>query len=81
MTYKNLLYREKARLADSEEEKKKLTAMADEWFNKALETRKRNDEKKTSCRRRHQLSVTKRLRPRMRGHGLRLQYSSSGAVY
>ena len=46
MTYKNLLYREKARLSDSEEDKKKLTAMADEWFNKALETRKKNAEKK-----------------------------------
>jgi tetratricopeptide (TPR) repeat protein len=46
MTYKNLLYREKSRLADNEEDKKKLTAQADEWFNKALETRKRNAEKK-----------------------------------
>jgi tetratricopeptide (TPR) repeat protein len=46
MTYKNLLYREKARLSDSEDDKKKLTAMADEWFNKALETRKKNAEKK-----------------------------------
>lgn len=46
MTYKNLLYREKARLADNEEDKKKLTAQADEWFNKALETRKKNAEKK-----------------------------------
>jgi tetratricopeptide (TPR) repeat protein len=46
MTYKNLLYREKARLSDSEDDKKKLTGMADEWFNKALETRKKNAEKK-----------------------------------
>jgi len=46
MTYKNLLYREKARLSENEEDKKKLTAQADEWFNKALETRKRNAEKK-----------------------------------
>jgi tetratricopeptide (TPR) repeat protein len=46
MTYKNLLYREKSRLADNEEDKKKLTAQADEWFNKALETRKKNAEKK-----------------------------------
>jgi len=45
MTYKNLLYREKARLATSEDEKKKLTDMADEWFNKGLETRKKNAEK------------------------------------
>ncbi len=68
MTYKNLLYREKARLAGSaaeakaaatkdkaekaailaaaEEEKKKLTGQADEWFNKALETRKKIQEAK-----------------------------------
>lgn len=45
MTYKNLLYREKARIATDEEEKKKLTALADEWFNKGLEARKRNAEK------------------------------------
>jgi tetratricopeptide (TPR) repeat protein len=45
MTYKNLLYREKSRIATSEEEKKKLTEMADEWFNKGLETRKKNAEK------------------------------------
>ena len=50
MTYKNLLYREKARLADSEDDKKKLTDMADEWFNKGLETRKKNAEKKKSLR-------------------------------
>jgi len=48
MTYKNLLYREKARLTGNEEEKKKLTDMADEWFNKGLETRKKNAEKKKS---------------------------------
>src|SRR5207253_3367917 len=46
MTYKNLLYREKARLSDSEEDKKKLTAQADEWFTKSLETRKKLAEKK-----------------------------------
>lgn len=45
MTYKNLLYREKSRLATSEDEKKKLTDLADEWFNKGLETRKKNAEK------------------------------------
>ena len=45
MTYKNLLYREKARLAATEEERTQLIGMADEWFNKALETRKRNQEK------------------------------------
>src|SRR5438552_9454798 len=46
MTYKNLLYREKARLADNEDDKKKLTAQADEWFTKSLETRKKIAEKK-----------------------------------
>jgi tetratricopeptide (TPR) repeat protein len=46
MTYKNLLYREKARLATSDEDKKKYTDQADEWFNKSLETRKKNAEKK-----------------------------------
>ena len=48
MTYKNLLYRQKAERADSDEEKKKLTEMADEWFNKSMETRKKNAEKKKS---------------------------------
>jgi tetratricopeptide (TPR) repeat protein len=48
MTYKNLLYREKARLAGNEDDRKKLTDMADEWFNKAIETRKKNAEKKKS---------------------------------
>jgi len=46
MTYKNLLYRQKADRVDGEDDKKKLTAMADEWFNKALETRKKAAEKK-----------------------------------
>jgi tetratricopeptide (TPR) repeat protein len=46
MTYKNLLYREKANLTQNEEEKKQLIAQADEWFNKALDTRKKNAEKK-----------------------------------
>jgi tetratricopeptide (TPR) repeat protein len=48
MSYKNLLLREKARLAATEEEKAQLVAQADEWFNKALETRKRNQEKTQS---------------------------------
>jgi len=48
MTYKNLLYRQKADRADTPDEKKKLTDMADEWFNKGLETRKKNAEKKKS---------------------------------
>jgi tetratricopeptide (TPR) repeat protein len=46
MTYKNLLFRQKADLSESEDEKKQLIAQADEWFNKALETRKKNAEKK-----------------------------------
>jgi tetratricopeptide (TPR) repeat protein len=48
MTYKNLLYRLKADRAVNEEEKKKYTDLADEWFNKGLETRKKNAEKKKS---------------------------------
>jgi tetratricopeptide (TPR) repeat protein len=46
MSYKNLLLREKARLTESEDEKKTLVAQADDWFNKALEARKKNQEKK-----------------------------------
>jgi Tfp pilus assembly protein PilF len=46
MTYKNLLYREKARIATTEDDRKKLIEMADEWFTKGLETRKANAEKK-----------------------------------
>src|SRR5215470_17158214 len=46
MTYKNLLFREKSRLAANEADKKKYTDLADEWFNKSLETRKKNAEKK-----------------------------------
>jgi TonB family protein len=42
MTYKNLLLREKARLAFDPQEKTRLTRQADEWFNRALETRKSN---------------------------------------
>ena len=49
MTYKNLLYREKARLATNDADRKKLTDLADEWFNKSLETRKKNAEKKKSA--------------------------------
>jgi hypothetical protein len=48
MAYKNLLYREKARLTENEGEKTQLIAQADEWFNKALETRKRLQEKKNA---------------------------------
>jgi len=42
MTYKNLLLREKAGLASDPREKTRLTALADDWFNRALETRKAN---------------------------------------
>src|ERR1700674_4577726 len=42
MTYINLLLREKAQLASDPAESRRLTALADDWFNKALETRKRN---------------------------------------
>src|SRR5262245_14464866 len=42
MTYKNLLFREKARLAVDPAERARFTALADEWFNKALDTRKKN---------------------------------------
>jgi hypothetical protein len=38
--------REKARLAVDPAEKARLTALADEWFNKALETRKLNAERR-----------------------------------
>jgi hypothetical protein len=41
MTYKNLLLREKAILASDATEKSKLIAEADQWFNKALETRRK----------------------------------------
>jgi tetratricopeptide (TPR) repeat protein len=46
MSYKNLLLREKARLAETEDQKALLTKQADDWFNKALDTRKKNQEKK-----------------------------------
>jgi len=49
MSYKNLLLREKARLTADEAEKTKLTAQADEWFQKALDTRKSNQDKKTKA--------------------------------
>jgi tetratricopeptide (TPR) repeat protein len=42
MTYKNLLIRQQARLAASPAERDRLIALADDWFNKALEVRKRN---------------------------------------
>ncbi len=46
MTFKNLLLREKSRLTEDEGEKTKLNAEADDWFSKALDTRKKNQEKK-----------------------------------
>jgi tetratricopeptide (TPR) repeat protein len=46
MSYKNLLYRLKADRAANDDDKKKFTDQADEWFNKSLETRKKNAEKK-----------------------------------
>jgi tetratricopeptide (TPR) repeat protein len=49
MSYKNLLLREKARLAETEEQKTLLTTQADEWFNKAIDTRKKNQEKKNKA--------------------------------
>jgi TonB family protein len=42
MTYKNLLLRDKAKLAANPEEQASLTAEADEWFQRALQTRKDN---------------------------------------
>ncbi len=48
MAYKNLLFREKARLAFDPAEKTRLTALADGWFEKALETRKQNAEARRS---------------------------------
>jgi tetratricopeptide (TPR) repeat protein len=49
MSYKNLLLREKARLAETEDQKALLTKQADDWFNKALDTRKKNQEKKNKA--------------------------------
>jgi len=50
MTFKNLLYRQSAELIPvdaegAEERKAELVAMADDWFNRALETRQRNAER------------------------------------
>jgi tetratricopeptide (TPR) repeat protein len=46
LTYKNLLLRQKALLTKDPNESKALNAEADEWFNKALEARRINAEKK-----------------------------------
>ena len=40
MAYLNLMYRERADLADTSEGYKKDVDLADEWMNKALDTRK-----------------------------------------
>jgi tetratricopeptide (TPR) repeat protein len=48
MTYKNLLLRQKAEVTKDPEEKRKLIEEADVWFNKVLETRKANQEKKNA---------------------------------
>ncbi len=49
MSYKNLLLREKARLTEDEAQKAALISQADELFNRALETRKINQEKKNKA--------------------------------
>ena len=41
MAYINLMYREKADLADSPDEYEKLNSLADEWVQKTLDTKKR----------------------------------------
>jgi len=46
MAYENLLIRERADLADSKEEYEKQIKVADEWIQKALETKKMKTEKK-----------------------------------
>jgi tetratricopeptide (TPR) repeat protein len=48
MTYKNLLLRQQAEITKDPAEKQKLIAEADVWFNKVLETRKANQEKKNA---------------------------------
>jgi tetratricopeptide (TPR) repeat protein len=46
MAYENLLVREKADLAQTKEEYEKQIKIADDWFNKTVETRKEKAEKK-----------------------------------
>ena len=46
MAYENLLVREKADLATSKDEYEKMIKVADDWFNKTVETRKEKAEKK-----------------------------------
>ena len=47
MAYVNLLYREKADFAESNDEADSMLAQADEWVQRALETRKRIAEEST----------------------------------
>src|SRR3954453_23513381 len=49
MAYENLLIRERADLADSKEEYEKQIKVADDWVAKALETKRRNAEKKAKA--------------------------------
>ena len=48
MAYENLLIRERADLADTKEEYDKQVKVADEWVQKALDTKKRKAEKKSN---------------------------------
>lgn len=48
MAYVNLLYREKADFAETDEEYDELLTMADEWVQMALDTRKRKAEESTT---------------------------------
>ena len=47
MAYVNLLYRERADFAESNDDYDNLLAEADEWVQKALDTRKRKAEEST----------------------------------
>jgi tetratricopeptide (TPR) repeat protein len=49
MAYKNLLYRQKATFAATEEERLQYENMANEWFDKALKTRQENQEKASAA--------------------------------
>ena len=46
MAYENLLIRERADLVDTKEEYQAEIKKADEWFQKTVETRKKNQENK-----------------------------------
>ena len=49
MAYENLLIRERADLTDNKDEYEKQVKVADDWVAKALETKKRNAEKKAKA--------------------------------